>query len=53
VERGGDGGAGAGALFRRIQCRGCLPLAIGEFLWNRIANATPSWLSANGYVDIK
>jgi hypothetical protein len=26
---------------------------IGEFLWNRIANATPSWLSANGYVDIK
>jgi len=26
---------------------------IGEFHWNRIANATPSWLSANGYVDIK
>jgi hypothetical protein len=27
----------------------------GEFLWNRIANATPepSWLSANGYVYIK
>jgi hypothetical protein len=27
----------------------------GEFLWTRIANATPepSWLSANGYVCVR